>query len=86
MTTEQTNAEIEVADFQHQMRREEARERVCEAAVKWWRCLCDDDIEGAWDAEDDLEDAAKRLAELEAADVPRRMVCDLMDEWKAEAQ
>ena len=60
------NAEIELADFQHSIQRNEARQEVCEAAVEWWRLLNDETAGAtAWDAKQCLYEAAGRLAELE---------------------
>ena len=55
----------EAVEFNRAVKLCEARERVCEAALEWWRSLQEDDFEGAWDAEGELEEAAGQLAELE---------------------
>ena len=65
MTTEEENRlneEIELADFQHSIRLQEARQRVCEAAVEWWRA---NNHKTTLLAEAELADAAGQLAELE---------------------
>ena len=72
MTTEEENRLKERVDFHYSIQLQEARERVCKAAVEWWRGLHHRGL-GASDAsydelveiEDELYNAASSLAELE---------------------
>ena len=93
MSTEEETRLKEAVAFNRSVKLSEARERVCEAAVEWWKsekalgeCFNSERIATAWRAMDELQAAAGQLAELEAADVQRHMVCDLMDEWKVELE
>ena len=76
MTTEEEtrlNEEIELADFNHCIQLQEARQQVCESAVEWYRIeeehrsavLDLTRIKDGWKAIHRVHEAAKRLAELE---------------------
>jgi hypothetical protein len=52
----------EAVEFNRSVKLNQARERVCEAALEWWGARDPDELESATDR---LADAAERLAELE---------------------
>ena len=71
MTTEDDRLK-EAVDFHHSVNLQEARERVCEAAVEWWHGLqhrglgaSDSSYDELVEIEDELYNAASSLAELE---------------------
>jgi hypothetical protein len=62
---ERLNTEIELADFQHYLRREEARQRVCEAAMAWYDAIETGPVSAVWRAEDQIYEAVGVLRDGE---------------------
>jgi hypothetical protein len=62
MTTDEETRLKEMHPFDRAIQINQARERVCEAALEWWGARDPDELESATDR---LADAAERLAELE---------------------
>jgi hypothetical protein len=60
--TEEIERLKEQAEFNRSVKLNQARDRVCEAAVEWWRV---GDGPGYWVALADLRHVVKQLAELE---------------------
>jgi hypothetical protein len=65
--TEEIERLKEAVEFNRSVKLSEARERVCEAAVEWWRGFGDQDItaDEVCRREDELQLAAGQLAKLE---------------------